>query len=261
MLLCIDTGNTNITLGAFDGDRLVFVSRLATERDKTEDQYAVVLKDILGLYNVSAEDIDGAIVCSVVPELSRVICSAVEKLCGTAPMQLVAGVKTGVNILTDNPAEVGADLVAGAAAVAAKYALPCLVMDLGTATKVSVVDESGAFLGCTIAPGVNISLEALSAGTSQLPRISFRTPKNVIGKNTVDSMQSGIVFGTAAMLDGICDKIEEELSRPVKTVVATGGLSTDIVKSCRRNVIINPELILEGLQLIYNKNRQKDTAK
>ncbi|NLO46354.1 MAG: type III pantothenate kinase [Clostridiales bacterium] len=262
MLLCIDIGNTNITLGAFKNHELVFVSRLATESDKTDDQCAVELNNIFRLYGVSPSNFDGAIICSVVPELNRSAFSAVKKLCGIEPMRLSAGVKTGVNILTDNPAEVGADLVAGAAAAAAEYALPCLVIDLGTATKVSVIDENGAFLGCAIAPGVNISLEALSARTSQLPRISFKAPSGVIGKNTVDSMQSGIIFGTAAMIDGMCDKIETELCREVKTVIATGGLAGDIAGFCRRDIIVNRELILEGLRLIYARNNaQKSSAK
>ena len=134
--------------------------------------------------------------------------------------------------------------------------MPCLVLDLGTATKISVLDKDGAFQGCTISPGVSISLEALSARTSQLPSISFKTPACVIGRNTVDSMQSGTVFGVSSMLDGMCDKIEAELGEPVRTVVATGGLSGDIVKSCRRNVLIDPNLVLAGLRLIYLKNRK-----
>lgn len=253
MLLCLDVGNTNINLGAFSGDKLVFVSRLATERARTDDQYAIEIKDILGLHDVTASAFSGAVVGSVVPELSQVICCAIEKIIGVTPLLLSPGVKTGLNILTDNPAEVGADLVAGAVA-AAVYPLPCLVMDLGTATKISVIDERGAFCGCTIAPGVSISLEALSSRTSQLPSISFRTPTCVVGKNSIDSMRSGTVFGTASMLDGMCDKIEDELNRQVRTVVATGGLSGDIIKSCKRKIIHNPQLILDGLQIIYNKN-------
>jgi len=253
MLLTIDVGNTNVTLGAYS-DGLLFVSRICTERAHTVDQYAVELNNIFALHGVSARDFSGAVVSSVVPELSLVICGAVETLTGSYPLIVSPGVKTGLNILTDNPAEVGADLVAGAVAAAAQYPLPCLVMDLGTATKISVIDENGAFLGCTISPGVAISLEALSARASLLPRISWDTPKKVIGKNSVDSIQSGLVFGVSSMLDGLCDKIEEELRRPARTVVATGGLSRDIVKSCRREVVVNPELILEGLKIIYAKN-------
>ncbi|MCL2508241.1 MAG: type III pantothenate kinase [Oscillospiraceae bacterium] len=254
MLLTADVGNTNITLGAYSGGRLMFVSRLYTERAHTVDQYAVSLKLLLELHGISPSDFSGAVVSSVVPELSLIICGAVETLTGVRPLTVSPGVKTGLNILTDNPAEVGADLVAGAVAAAAKYPLPCLVMDLGTATKISVIDENGAFLGCTISPGVAISLEALSSRASLLPRISWETPRKVIGTNSVDSIQSGVVFGVASMLDGMCDKIEQELGRPAKTVVATGGLSKDIVKSCRREVITNPDLILEGLKIIYEKN-------
>ena len=256
MLLTIDVGNTNIAMGAFDGEELRFVARLATERARTEDQYAVELKSIFALNAVDPSELDSSVLGSVVPELTAALCGAVQRLTGTRPLVLSPGVRTGLNIRTDNPAEVGADLVAGAVGAVARYEMPCLVLDLGTATKISVLDKDGAFQGCTISPGVSISLEALSARTSQLPSISFKTPACVIGRNTVDSMQSGTVFGVSSMLDGMCDKIEAELGEPVRTVVATGGLSGNIVKSCRRNVLIDPNLVLAGLRLIYLKNRK-----
>ena len=256
MLLTIDVGNTNITMGAFEGDELRFVSRLATERARTEDQYAVELKNIFALYEISPADFEHSVLGSVVPELTAALCSAVQRVTGTNPLVLSPGVRTGLNIRTDNPTEVGADLVAGAVAASAQYAMPCLVLDLGTATKISVLDRTGAFCGCTIAAGVSISLDALSSRTSQLPSISFKTPACVIGRNTVDSMQSGTVFGVSSMLDGMCDKIEAELGEPAQTVVATGGLSGDIVKNCRRHVFINPNLVLEGLRFIYLKNQR-----
>lgn len=256
MLLAMDVGNTNITLGAFDGDKLCFVSRLATERYRTCDQYAVELKQIFSLYGMDAAEPTDCIIGSVVPELTSALCGAVEKVSGVNPLVLSPGVRTGLNIKTDNPAEVGADLVAGAVAAVAQYEMPCLVLDLGTATKISVLDRTGAFCGCTIAAGVSISLDALASRTSQLPRISFKAPSHVIGKNTVDSMQSGTVFGVASMLDGMCDKIEAELGEPVQTVIATGGLSGDIAENCSRDVCRNPDLILEGLRIIYLKNRK-----
>lgn len=254
MLLTIDAGNTNITMGAFEGDELRFVSRLATERARTQDQYAVELKNIFSLYAIDPSALSACILGSVVPELTAALCGAVQRVTGTRPMVLSPGVRTGLNIKTDNPAEVGADLVAGAVGALAEYEMPCLVLDLGTATKISVLDRTGAFCGCTISPGVSISLEALSSRTSQLPSISFKTPASVIGRNTVDSMQSGIVFGVSTMLDGMCDKIETELGERVQSIVATGGLSGDIVKNCCRKVIINPNLVLEGLRYIYLKN-------
>ena len=166
------------------------------------------------------------------------------------------GVKTGINILADDPSQAGADLVAASVAAANLYELPCFVIDLGTATKINVIDESGAFCGCAIAPGVGISLEALSARTSQLPAISLSTPKKAIGTNSIDCMQSGVVFGTAAMLDGLCDRMERELGKKVKSFVATGGLSGEIIKSCNHQMIYDPELILKGLRIIYEKNRK-----
>ena len=256
MLLTIDVGNTNITLGVFEDAKLAFVSRLATERNRTEDQYAVEMKHIFSLYGFSWTDCTKSVIGSVVPELTNVLCRAVERITGTKPMVLSHGLRTGLNIKTDNPAEVGADLVAGAVAAVARYEMPCLVLDLGTATKISVLDRTGAFCGCTIAAGVSISLDALSSRTSQLPNISFTTPTHVIGKNTVDSMQSGTVFGVSSMLDGMCDKIEAELGEAIRTVVATGGLAGDIVRNCRRDVRSDPNLILDGLRIIYLKNQK-----
>ena len=254
MLLAIDMGNTNITLGAYLEDNLLFVSRLATDRAKTTDQYAVDLLNILMLYNMSSKEFSGAIISSVVPELTSILANAVERITSKKPMLLGPGLKTGMNILTDNPAQVGADLIAGSVAAACHYRLPCLVVDLGTATKISVVDENGSFCGCTITSGVAISLEALAKNTSQLPNISLTPPPRVIGKNTVDSMQSGTVFGAAAMIDGLCERIENELGVNVRTIVATGGLAQDIVRGCKKKIIYNGELVLEGLKIIYHKN-------
>jgi len=164
------------------------------------------------------------------------------------------GLKTGMNILIDNPVQVGSDLVAGAVAAINSYPLPALVIDLGTATKISVVNENGAFCGGIIAPGVTVSLDALSKSASQLPTISLENVGPAIGKNTVDCMRSGIVYGTAAMLDGLCDKIESELNVKVQTIVATGGLAKDIVKHCKRKLILNENLIVHGLKCLFEKN-------
>ncbi len=254
MLLTIDVGNTNITLGVFKEDTLLFVSRIATNRAKMPDQYAIEFKQILTLYGVCSEGFVGCAISCVVPELSQTICDAAYTVTQSRIVLLGPGVKTGINILVDNPAQVGADLVAGAVGAIDLYPLPCLVADLGTATKISVINSDGAFCGCTIAPGVGISLEALSARTSQLPSISMKTPAKAIGKNTIDSMQSGIVFGNAAMLDGLCEKLEAELGEKVKTTVATGGLAQDLVKSCRRDIIYKGDLILHGLKIIFMKN-------
>ncbi len=256
MLLVIDIGNTNITLGVYDKDELVFVSRLATDKSKTPDQYAIDLKQIFALYETPLSSISGAAISSVVPEITGTASEAIEKLTGCKAMVLGPGIKTGMNILIDNPAQLGADLLAGCVGAAALYPLPCLVIDLGTASKISVIDKNGAFCGCTISPGIGISLDALSARTSQLPSISLKTPARAIGKNTIDSMQSGTVFGYAAMLDGLCEKLEEELGDKVMTTVATGGLAKDLVKSCKRDITYNGQLILYGLKVLYEKNRK-----
>ena len=256
MLLVIDIGNTNITLGVYNKDELVFVSRMATDKSKTPDQYAVDLKQIFDLYETPLNSFSGAAISSVVPELTGTASEAIEKLTGCKAMVLGPGIKTGMNILIDNPAQLGADLLAGCVGAAALYPLPCLVIDLGTASKISVIDKNGAFCGCTISPGIGISLDALSARTSQLPSISLKTPARAIGKNTIDSMQSGTVFGYAAMLDGLCEKLEEELGDKVMTTVATGGLAKDLVKSCKRDITYNGQLILYGLKVLYEKNRK-----
>ncbi len=254
MLLTVDMGNTNITLGAYRSKELLLVTRLATDRRKTADQYAVEILDILKLHGIQAYSFSCSIMSSVVPELTAEMASALRMITGKNAIILGPGTKTGLNILIDNPAQVGSDLVAGAVAAANLYPLPCLVVDLGTATKISLVDKNGDFCGCTIAAGVSISLEALASKTSQLPNIHLTAPARVVGKNTVDSMQSGTVFGTAAMIDGLCDRIEEEIKEKAASIVATGGLAEGIIKSCKREIIFNRELILEGLRIIYEKN-------
>lgn len=254
MLLTIDIGNSNISIGVFEKDKILFTSRLATLRDRTCDQYAVELLNIFALNSTKAENIEGSIISSVVPELTNEIKTAVQMVTGRESLILGPGIKTGLNILTDSHTQVGADLVAACVGAIAKYPLPCFVIDLGTATKIMLVDETASFRGCTISAGVKISLDALSKKTSQLPAISLKTPTTSIGTNTPDCMLAGTVLGTAAMLDGLTDRMEKEFGKEVKTTVATGGLSKEIIKSCYKNIIHDPILIFEGLRVIYNKN-------
>lgn len=254
MILAADIGNTNITIGSFtNAGELTCVSRLNTDRMKTDDEYAVALLSLSGL-NSLGSSYDGAVISSVVPELTNIFRAAVHKAFDTQAIVVAAGIKTGLKILIDNPKELGADLVAGAVGAISHYPLPCLIMDLGTATKLSVIGEGGEFLGCTIAAGIAISLDALAKRTSQLPAISLEPPTRVIGTNSPDSIRAGTVLGNAAMLDGLSATIEEELGMPFKSVVATGGLAHDIVPACKREVTLNKNLILEGLFEIYNKN-------
>lgn len=253
MLLAVDIGNTNITLGLFDEEILLFTARLATDAKRTADQYAIDIKDILYLRGCRYETIEDAVICSVVPSVGKAVSNAISMLCHIVPLSLGPGVKTGLNIKIDNPAQLGADLVAGAVGALHEYTMPCVIIDMGTATTVTVLDENGAFLGGVIAAGVNLTLKALTENTSQLPSISIESPGKVIGTNTADCMRSGLVFGTAAMLDGIIDRIEDQLSKIV-TVVATGGLSKEIIQHCERNIIYNENLLLDGLRIIYQKN-------
>ncbi|HHU84321.1 MAG TPA: type III pantothenate kinase [Clostridiales bacterium] len=254
MILTIDIGNTNITFACYENNILKCVSRLETNRSRTGDQYAVEFRQILILDHVDIQKINGAVISSVVPELTRTLVQTVEKLIGITPIVLAPKVKNGLDIKIDNPAELGADMVASAVAALNKYDLPCLIADLGTATKISVLDEKGVFRGCSIAPGVDISLNALSGGTSQLPALALETPKCAIGTNTIASIRSGVVYGTAAMLDGMFDRMEAELGTKVKTFVATGGYSKDIITHCSRKIIYDEYLVLEGLLSIHEKN-------
>ncbi len=256
MILTVDAGNTNISFGGYVNEKLSFTARMATDHTRTADQYAAEIVQILSLYRFCVDDITDGIISSVVPECTYAIAGAIEKISGKKPLIIGPGLKSGLNIKIDNPAQLGADLVCTAVAAIKKYPLPCLVLDLGTATKISVIDQNAAYLGCTITPGVNISLQALSNGASQLPGLSLEAPRYVIGTNTTSSMLSGTVFGAAAMLDGLCDRIEEELLAPVQTIVATGGLCKEIVRHCKRKMLIDPTLIHDGLLQIYDKNRK-----
>ena len=253
MLLAIDIGNTNITLGAFDEANLQFTARLATDTRKTADQYAVEIKNLLSLYSLQTEEIEDSIIASVVPAVGKSISRAVSKLCNIVPLMLGPGVKTGLNIKIDDPSQLGADLVAGAVGALDVYNAPCVVIDMGTASTISVLDRNGAFVGGVIAAGVRLTLKALTENTAQLSSIPIEAPKSVIGSNTAECMQSGLVYGAASMIDGLLLRIEKELGvKP--TVVATGGLSKEIICHCSSNIIYNENLLLDGLRVIYEKN-------
>lgn len=255
MLLAADVGNTNITLGVFEEETLKFTARLATDTKLTGDQYAIAVKDVLALNGVGSFDIEDAVICSVVPSVTTALTAAISKLFSIVPLIIGPGVKTGLNIKIDNPGQLGADLVAGAVAALHEYTMPCVVIDMGTATTISVLDENGSFLGGSIAAGVRLTLKALATNTAQLPEISISAPQKVIGTNTADCMRSGLIFGAASMLDGLLGRIEEELDMNV-TVVATGGLSREVIPLCKKDIIYNENLLLDGLRYIYEKNTQ-----
>ena len=202
MLLVLDMGNTNITLGVYDGDQLLLQSRIATDRTKMEDQYAVELMDLMRLYKLESAAFSGAILSSVVPPLNHALCGAVKKAVGVTPLLVGPGTKTGLNIRIDNPATLGADLLVGAVAAVDAVGYPCIIWDLGTATTVTVVDKDGAFRGGAIMPGIGTALGALADNTSLLPQISVDAPSKVIGTNTISCLQSGAVYGNACMIDG-----------------------------------------------------------
>ena len=251
MILAIDVGNSNIVLGCIRDGEILFVARMATDRIKTSDQYCAELKTMLGLFDVTPGDIEGSIISSVVPMVQQVLERAVKQLTGKSCLTVGPGLKTGLNIKIDNPAQAGSDLIVGAVAAIEAYGTPLCVIDLGTATTISVIDRDGVFRGGSIAPGVILSLNALSSGTAQLPGISLEKPRRAI----VDSMRSGLLLGSAAMLDGMVERIEEELGYPTK-VIATGGLAKFIVPLCKREMTVDDNLLLNGLELLYRRNRR-----
>ena len=253
MILAVDIGNTNIVLGCIEDDKILFEARMATDLIKTSDQYCAELKKMLSLFEVSPEDIDGSIISSVVPPVLNSFKTAIRKLTGCSALVVGPGIKTGLNIRMDNPSEVGSDLIVAAVAAIAEYGAPLLLVDMGTATTITAIDESGAFVGGCICPGVKISMEALTGRTAQLPGISLDEPRCAIGKNTRDSMRSGIMLGAASMLDGLLDRMEAELGTKV-TVVATGGISKFVLPLCRRKMIYDRSLMLKGLKLLYARN-------
>lgn len=253
MILAIDIGNTNIVIGGCENGRVLFMERLTTNHTATELEYAVMLKQTFELSKVSAKDIDGAIISSVVPSVTDSVKNAVKKVNGIDALVIGPGIKTGLSIKTDNPAQLGSDLVVDAVAGIAEYGAPLIIFDLGTATTVSVINKNKEYIGGMIMPGMMISLSAMVSGTSQLPKISLDPPKKLIGTNTVDCMKSGILYGTAASMDGMIDRVKDEMGNV--TVVATGGLAGRIVTLCKNKIILDDELLIKGLMLIYNKNQ------
>lgn len=253
MILTIDIGNTNICLGKWDDDKLRFTSRIETAKYMTADSYAVRFKNILELYNVDFKDVEGSIISSVVPEVSLSVEKAIQKLTGKKPLVVGPGIKTGLDIRIDNPAELGSDIVADAVAVIEKYSKPIIFFDLGTATTACVIDKDGCYLGGAIMPGVRTGINALSENASQLPHIAIEAPKDIIGRSTIDSMKSGAVLGTASMIDGMSERIEKRLGMKA-SIVATGGNSKYIVPYCSCGVVYDGNLLLDGLMKIYRKN-------
>ena len=255
MLLAIDIGNTNLVIGCIENDQILFKARIATDRLRTSDQYGVEIKNMLEAYGVQIKDIDDCIISSVVPPVFNSVKTGVIKIIGKQPMVVGPGLKTGLNIQVDVPSQVGSDRIVIAVAALAEYKAPLILMDLGTATTIEVVEPENTYIGGVIIPGVRVSLDALTSRAAQLPGISLDKPKQVIGKNTVDCMRSGMMYGTASMLDGLIDRIAEELGH-TSTIIATGGLAQFVTPLCKHEIILEKELLLKGLNILYKKNKR-----
>jgi type III pantothenate kinase len=256
MLLAIDIGNTNIVFGCVsDSDEVVLFERISTNHYATSAEYASLIKSILEMNSFNISDIDAAVMSSVVPSVTNTVKEAVKKLFKVDVMVAGPGVKTGLNILIDNPAQLGSDQAVDAVAAINQYSAPLIIIDMGTATTVSVVDKNKNYRGGLIMTGMGVAADALVARTAQLPKINFEAPANIIGTNTIDCLKSGMLYSNASALDGIIERIEEELGYQC-TAVATGGLSELVVPLCKKDIILDSNLLIKGLAVIYRKNKK-----
>ena len=255
MLLAIDIGNTNIVIGCIRDDEILFNARIATDRSRTSDQYGVEIKSMLEAFGVSTGDISDCIISSVVPPVFNAVKNGVIKVIKKEPMVVGAGLKTGLNIHVEVPSQVGSDRIVIAVAALAEYKAPLILMDFGTATTIEVVEPENIYVGGAIIPGVKTSLDALTSKAAQLPGISLERPKKVIGKNTADCIRSGMMYGTAAMIDGMIDRMEEELGHS-STLIATGGMAQFITPLCKHPIILDKDMLMKGLNIIYKKNKK-----
>ena len=253
MILAIDIGNSNIVLGCIDGENILFRERISTDQSATDLQYASHIKMSLDMHNIKKEIIDGAIISSVVPSVTNTVKTAIKKYFGVNSKVVGPGIKTGLKIVIDNPAQLGSDLVVGAVAGIKEYPVPMIIIDMGTATTLAVINSKKEYIGGVIMTGMAVSTDALISRTAQLPKIAFEKPKKVIGSNTIDSMKSGIMYSNAGAIDGLIERMENELGEKC-TVIATGGLAGVIVPLCKRDIILDDDLLLKGLNIIYDKN-------
>ena len=256
MILAVDIGNSNIVIGGVEGDEIRFEARLRTDATKTSDEYCIDLKMILEVYETNPKTVDGAIISSVVPQVLNSIKTALKKLTGKDALVVGPGLKTGLNIKIENPSQTGADLVVGCVAALREHKPPMIVIDMGTATTLIALDQTGAFIGGAISPGVKISMDALTDRTALLPGLQLDQPKKAIGRNTIDCMRSGIMLGSACMLDGMVQRMEEELGEKA-TVVVTGGIARFVIPMCRTPMIYDKDLLLKGLVTLYRENTRK----
>ena len=254
MLLAVDIGNTNVSVGVFEGERLAASWRLASDAQRTADEYALELQGLLPMKGVAVDQVRDVVMCSVVPPLTGVFQEALQSLCGAEALVVGAGTRTGVQVLYDNPRDVGADRVADAAGAYRCYGGPAIVVDFGTATVFDAISADGAYVGGAIAPGLNTAAESLYLTTSQLRRVELARPKTAIGKSTVHSLQSGLVLGYIGLVEAMVRRFKEELDAPEARVIATGGLASLMARETSAIDIVDEELTLRGLQYIYTLN-------
>ena len=255
MILTVDIGNSNIVLGGIKESEICFEARLRTDATKTSDEYCIDLKMILEVYGVSANDIEGSIIASVVPQVLNSMQTAIKKLTGKAALVVGPGLKTGLNIQIENPAQTGADLVVGCVAALREHKAPMIIVDMGTATTMIVLDKNSAMIGGCIMPGVKISMDALTDRTALLPGLQLDQPKKAIGRNTIDCMRSGIMMGAACMIDGMIERMEAELGCET-TVIATGGIAKFVLPMCKKKIIYDKDLLVKGLAALYRENKR-----
>ena len=255
MILTVDIGNSNIVIGGVEGEKILFEARLRTDSTKTSDEYCVDLKILMDVYSVDVNSIEGSIIASVVPQVLNSLQTAIKKLTGKQSLVVGPGLKTGLNIKVENPSQTGADLVVGSVAALREHKAPMIVIDMGTATTMVVLDKTGALIGGCICPGVKISVDALTERTALLPGLQLDQPKRAIGRNTIDCMRSGIIMGNSCLLDGMVERMEEELGYKC-TVVATGGIAKFIVPMCKTPMIYDKDLIIKGLAALYMENKK-----
>ena len=255
MILAVDVGNSHIVVGVLEAGELVFSARCATDRGKTEDEYALIFQDMFDLRGVSIWDIEGGILTSVVPVLRQVIADAVELVTGKRMLVVTAEMDTGMALRVERPERLGTDRIVDAVGAKALYPAPLVIIDMGTATTLSVIDPAGDYIGGMIMPGLRVAVDSLTARAAQLPHIDFDAPRSLIGVNTEECMRSGAVYGAAAMVDGLIDRVEKELGQPV-TAVLTGGISPFVAPFCNRSLHLRQDLMLRGLQILYERNRR-----